>query len=158
MVPGKPSDPVQYIDVRDVAEWIIRLAENKTSGTFNAVGPAKAQGIGDFVKESSTAFEAESDFVFLDDYDFLKNQQWIYILPWLILTDEYAASPRIKNPKAIAAALTYRALKNTSADILKWWNPEAETEESRQQFLDSPQNAMNREAELLEAWKVQSEA
>mgnify|MGYP001799803543 CR=1 FL=1 len=82
----------------------------------------------------------------------------IYIIPWIIPTDEYAASARIKNAKAIAAGLTYRALKNTSADILKWWNSEAVTEERRQQFLDSPQNAMNREAELLEAWKVQSEA
>ena len=40
MVPGKSQDPVQYIDGRDVASFMIRLIENRTAGIFNAVGPA----------------------------------------------------------------------------------------------------------------------
>ncbi|MCB0634471.1 MAG: NAD-dependent epimerase/dehydratase family protein, partial [Lewinella sp.] len=36
MVPGKPDDPVQYADVRDVAEFMIRLIEEKKAGTYNA--------------------------------------------------------------------------------------------------------------------------
>jgi 2'-hydroxyisoflavone reductase len=39
LVPGTPSDPVQYVDVRDLGEWIIRLIESKTMGVFNAIGP-----------------------------------------------------------------------------------------------------------------------
>ena len=34
MVPGKADDPVQYIDVRDVANWMIRLVENKKAGIY----------------------------------------------------------------------------------------------------------------------------
>ena len=49
MVPGKAQDPVQYIDVRDVAGWMIRLLENRTTGTFNAVGPASATGMHAFI-------------------------------------------------------------------------------------------------------------
>src|SRR4030095_13431491 len=40
VVPGKPTDPIQIIDVRDLAEWIVRLIETGTMGTFNATGPA----------------------------------------------------------------------------------------------------------------------
>src|SRR5690606_15300196 len=39
LVPGDGNDPVQVIDGRDLAEWMIRLAESGAVGTFNAVGP-----------------------------------------------------------------------------------------------------------------------
>ena len=158
MVPGKEDDPVQYIDVRDVAEFVIRLAENKTPGTYNAVGPFDAQGMHDFIKMASKAFPSEKEFIYIDDYDFLKEQNLLFIIPWIIPTDEYAASARVKNGRAIGAGLGFRDLKTTMVDVLEWWNSEAVTEERRQKFLDSPQNAMNREAELLEAWKTHSEA
>src|SRR5471032_3104745 len=40
LAPGTGSDPVQFIDARDLAEWTIRLAEQRTTGVFNASGPA----------------------------------------------------------------------------------------------------------------------
>src|SRR5437588_5902223 len=46
LAPGKPSDPVQFIDARDLAEWTIRMAENRETGIYNATGPAKPLGIG----------------------------------------------------------------------------------------------------------------
>src|SRR4051812_22786882 len=39
LAPGSPQDPVQIIDTRDLAEWTIRVAEQKASGVFNATGP-----------------------------------------------------------------------------------------------------------------------
>src|ERR1700682_815915 len=46
LAPGDPNDPVQFIDARDLAEWTIRMVENREIGTFNATGPGKALGIG----------------------------------------------------------------------------------------------------------------
>jgi len=46
LAPGKPNDPVQFIDARDLAEWTIRMAENSETGIYNATGPAKPFGIG----------------------------------------------------------------------------------------------------------------
>ena len=40
VAPGTHGDPVQFIDVRDLSEWVIRLGEESTFGVFNAVGPA----------------------------------------------------------------------------------------------------------------------
>src|SRR4029079_18120836 len=40
LAPGDGADPVQFIDARDLAEWTIRMCESRTTGTFNATGPA----------------------------------------------------------------------------------------------------------------------
>src|SRR5947199_5320261 len=46
LAPGTPSDPVQFVDARDLAEWTIRMAENRETGTYNATGPAQPLGVG----------------------------------------------------------------------------------------------------------------
>jgi hypothetical protein len=40
LAPGDGSDPVQFVDARDLAEATIRKVESRTLGTFNAMGPA----------------------------------------------------------------------------------------------------------------------
>src|SRR5437016_9160077 len=45
LAPGSPDDPVQFIDACDLAEWTIRMAENREPGAYNATGPAKPFGI-----------------------------------------------------------------------------------------------------------------
>ncbi|MBS0332757.1 MAG: NAD-dependent epimerase/dehydratase family protein, partial [Proteobacteria bacterium] len=49
LAPGDGADPVQFIDARDLAEWIVRLCESRTAGTFNATGPAKQMLMRDFL-------------------------------------------------------------------------------------------------------------
>ena len=39
LAPAPPADSVQLIDVRDLAQWILRMAEQKATGTYNANGP-----------------------------------------------------------------------------------------------------------------------
>ncbi len=41
LAPGTGNDIVQFIDSRDLAEWTIRMAENKETGIYNATGPEK---------------------------------------------------------------------------------------------------------------------
>src|SRR5262249_30740375 len=42
LAPGDGGDPVQIIDARDLAEWTIRVTEQRALGVFNATGPAHA--------------------------------------------------------------------------------------------------------------------
>ena len=106
MVPGKTDDPVQYIDVRDVAEWMIRLAEQRITGSFNAVGPQSATTMMEFVEEAGTAFDVERELVQIDDYDFLIEQGMPYLVPWIMPTDNNYGSSRASNAKALANGLT----------------------------------------------------
>ena len=39
LAPGAPTDPVQFVDVRDLAAWIVDAAERRLTGTFTGVGP-----------------------------------------------------------------------------------------------------------------------
>lgn len=156
MIPGKKEDPVQYIDVRDVAEWFIRLAEEKVSGTFNAVGPHSAQTMQEFVHQAKESFEAESTFVNIDDYDFLKVNKVPYIVPWIMPVGNNYGSARIANAKAIENGLTFRSLDNSIKDIFQWWNSDAVSDEKRNNYEADPESILNREKEILQKWKAKS--
>jgi hypothetical protein len=42
LAPGDPSDPIQYIDVRDMADFYVHLVEQRTRGVFNLEAPGRA--------------------------------------------------------------------------------------------------------------------
>ncbi len=156
-VPGKADDPVQYVDVRDIADWCIRLAENKTAGTFNAAGPENAQGVLEFAQKGTEAFDVTSNIVLVEDYDFLQEQRVSFIIPWIMPKDDYYASARVQNSKAIGAGLTFRELKTTIKDTYDWWNSEAVDPERKSKYEQNTRTVLAREAEILEAWKVTRE-
>ncbi|MCA6075090.1 NAD-dependent epimerase/dehydratase family protein [Fulvivirga sedimenti] len=153
LVPGMPEDPVQYADVRDVAEWMIRLIEEKNTGTFNAAGPASPQGIQDFVQKAAGVFDAESTFVNISDYDFLKANRVTDIVPWIIPIGNNYGSARINNAKGMTNGLTFRKLQDTVADTYEWWYSDALTDEDRIKFEQDPDSVLAREKDLLERWK-----
>ncbi len=154
LVPGKAEDPVQYIDVRDVAEWTIRLIEGKKVGTYNAVGPAAAQNMYDFIAEAKTAFDVESTLVKIDDYDFLKKNEVYYIVPWIMPEGNNIGSALVSNAKAKANGLTFRDLKRTMKDTYDWWYSDALTDERRAKFEKKEGSILMKEKEILDAWKV----
>lgn len=153
MVPGKPTDPVQYADVRDVAEFMIRLIEGNKVGTYNAVGPQKAQTMPAFVKEASTAFSAESNLIQIDDYGFLKEQHVTNVVPWIMPVGNNSGSALINNEKSIQAGLTFRPLPKTVKDTYDWWYSDALSDEKRNTFEQNTETVYKREASILEAWK-----
>ncbi|MEQ6123948.1 NAD-dependent epimerase/dehydratase family protein [Pseudotenacibaculum sp. MALMAid0570] len=153
LVPGRKEDPVQYIDVRDVAEWCIRLAENKAAGTYAAVGPAQKETIQDFAKKAQKTFDIQNELVFVDDYKFLEENGVYYIVPW-ILEDEYGyGSARIDNTKAKENGLTFRNLNTSIKETHDWWYSDALTQELRDKFEKNSRGVYAREQELLKKWK-----
>ncbi|MEL7120733.1 MAG: NAD-dependent epimerase/dehydratase family protein [Bacteroidota bacterium] len=154
LVPGKKEDMVQYIDVRDVAEWMIRLIEDKKVGTYNAVGPKEEQNMYSFVEEAQKAFQVESSFVKIDDYDFLKEKEIHYIVPWIMPTDKNKGSAKINNDKAIANGLSFTPLKKSVTDTYNWWMSDAVSQEQRDKVELNPKSVLVRERSILEEWKV----
>jgi 2'-hydroxyisoflavone reductase len=152
MVPG-PNDPVQYIDVRDVAEWMIRLAEEKKAGTFNAVGPARAQTMIEFVKEAKKAFQIESKLLPIDDYKFLKENGVSYLIPWIKPEGDNYGTARINNKKGKKAGLSYRDIKASMTDMHQWWYSDALTDERRDKFEQKPNSVLLNESMIIESWK-----
>lgn len=153
MVPG-PNDPVQYIDVRDVAEWMIRLAEEKRVGTFNAVGPEKEQTMMEFVEEASASFKVESSLTVIDDEKFLKENGLPYLIPWIMPEGNNYGSSRASNKKAKKAGLTFRELKVSIKDTYDWWYSDALTDERRNKFEQKPDSVLLNEKAILKKWKT----
>ncbi len=154
-VPGMEDDPVQYIDARDLAEFMITLIENRTAGTFNVAGPASPMGMHDFVRGVHDTIQSDVTWVEATDYDFLVEHNVRFIIPWIIPIDDYVGSARINIDPAKAAGLTFRPLAVTVDDTLEWWHSDAVTDERRATAFNNPRGLNpDREAEVIAAWKA----
>src|SRR3954471_3537858 len=78
LAPGNTSDPVQFIDARDLAEWTIRMVEKGATGIYNATGPDKALGMGAMLDGIKGALKSEAKFTWADA-EFLEAQK---VAPW----------------------------------------------------------------------------
>ena len=81
IVPGGANDPVQYIDVRDIASWMIRLIENNDTGIYNGVGPASHMTLPAFVHGAHAAFGTAVNYIHIDDENFLEENQLTFVAP-----------------------------------------------------------------------------
>lgn len=153
-VPGKGHDPVQFIDVRDLTEWMIRLVECGTSGTFNVVAPASRLGMHAFVHGAHAAFSSAVNWVHVPDYDFLKEQGVEAVVPWIMPVDNNYGSARANNSFSIENGLTFRPLAQSTIDILSWWYSDAVSPQRRKSLETGEQSLMAREAEIISAWRA----
>ena len=154
IVAGKKDDPVQFIDVRDVAEWMIRLVENNISGTFNAVGPQSEMSITTFASKANAAFGSKANLIAIDDYTFLEKNRLMYSLPWILASKKYYGISRVSNAHSIKNGLTYRLLATTVKDTHDWWYSDA-VDEKRRTFFEADLNELhNRQEEILQKWKT----
>ena len=152
MVPGRKTDLVQQIDVRDLTEWMIHLLENGTHGTFNATGPAGPTTLEEFVYGVRATSAAEVSWTWIEDYEFLKEHEVVYAIPWIMADGANLGSQRIDCSRARAAGLTFRPIATTAMDTLEWYHSDAVTDEMR---ADPPMTiSPEKEREVLEAWRA----
>ncbi len=155
LAPGDPSDPVQIIDARDLAEWTIRMAERGTTGVFNAVGPANRLTVGGMlngIKDALDAKTAKFTWVpakFLEAHDV---SPWSDMPVWVPPSGENAGMGSISNRLAVAQGLTFRPLAQTAHDTLAWFKAQPP---ARQEKLKAGLTK-EREIEVLAAWHKQA--
>jgi nucleoside-diphosphate-sugar epimerase len=148
LAPGTPADPVQFIDARDLAEWTIRMAEDRETGIYNATGPAQPLGIGEMLGEIKAALNSDATFTWLPA-DFLKEQKveaWSDMPVWA--GDELGLA-RTKINRALAQGLTFRPLGKTARNTLAWFKSQPPDRQSKLRAGVTP----GREAEVLAAWR-----
>jgi len=148
LAPDTPTDPVQFIDARDLAEWTIRMVENRETGTYNATGPAKPLAIGEMLDQIKGAFNSDATFTWVTA-DFLEKQKveaWSDMPVW---TGEESGMARTNITRALAKGLTFRPLAETARDTLAWFKSQPQDRQSKLRAGLTPE----REAEVLAAWK-----
>lgn len=127
LAPGRKNDPVQFIDVRDLVQFMVASLEAERSGIYNVAGPATPLTMSGFLAQAAQALNSSSEFVWVEDYDLLEANEVFGAVPWVMLRGNDYGHMSNSNAKALAAGLTMRPLAQTVRDTLAWWDtvPEA---------------------------------
>ena len=139
---------MQFIDVRDLAEFMVHLLENDQSGVYNVVGPQATMTMLEFLEQARAALGSNATFTWVDDYDFLAKHHIEEAIPWAMLKGNDDGMMSIGHVRAEAAGLKYRPLAATVRDTLDWWKTVPDARRKAPKFTISPEQ----EAQVLAAW------
>lgn len=124
LAPEKPEVPVQVIDVRDLAEFTVKLIEDNASGIYNATGPDYELTFGEMLETCKQVSGSGANFKWAS-VEFLnqhKVEAWSDMPVWVPDNEENAGFSRVDVSKAINAGLKFRPLAETVRDTLAWAN------------------------------------
>jgi nucleoside-diphosphate-sugar epimerase len=122
LAPDMPGTPIQVIDVRDLSEFILKLAEEEASRVFNATGPDYKLTLGELLATSRQVSKSDANFRWAS-VEFLNQNNvapWSDLPVWLPDSGESAGFAQVNVSKAIQAGLTFRPLEETVRDTLAW--------------------------------------
>ena len=150
LCPGNGSDLVQYIDVRDLAEFIVHCLEQKTTGIFNTISDSKTETVKDMVDTCIEVSGADTNAVWADT-DFLTEQgvrPWADMPVWVPNAGEMAGLSQIDVSRAFAAGMKIRNRNETALDTLNWFKTLSEERQETLRAGIKPE----REQEVLAEW------
>lgn len=152
LVPGDFTDPIQYIDVRDLAEFMIHMLEKSIGGTFNISGPASDLSMAEFVHGCRAITNSKVRFTwipagFLNERDVRGRRELPVWFPPRIPGETRGP---VNHDKAVAQGLRFRPLSLTARDTLDWHLSRPKDQQTLPTRL-SPE----RERDILAAWHAQ---
>jgi 2'-hydroxyisoflavone reductase len=153
-VPGKRDNPVEYIDVRDLASFVEHSLSGNVTGIYNAVSKPSAANFGKLMDLSLQLSKPEVELVWIDG-EFLAQQKekmgddFASFPMWHNMDDpESAGIGTVSQARAVEAGLTNRAFEETVKDTYQWWIDQPEERRANRRVLISPEF----ESALLAAW------
>lgn len=146
--PGNPDAPVQFIDAKDLAEWIVHLIETGETGIYNAVNKPFEITFGKLLEEIKNVSGSDAEFTWVSE-EFMDENN---VAPWsdmpLHLPESLEFMRTANVDKAFSKGLQIRPLHKTVREILDW-----------RKTVDEPIKAgisVEREKELLRKWHEQN--
>jgi nucleoside-diphosphate-sugar epimerase len=149
--PGVPERPVQLVDARDLAAWMLDLGAGGVAGAFNGTAPPLTQTMGEVLDVAVAATGADAELVWVPDERLVAAgvEPWTELPLWLP-DAEFPGTWQVGTERAQAAGLRCRPIAETVADVAAWLRAggEAELDEWRAE-LRPPIMSAEREAQLL---------
>lgn len=120
LAPGDPGAPVQFIDARDLAAWMLLQAERGTTGIYNLAGPAQRLSMGDLLATARDVLAPQARLTWVDAEFLLAAgvAPWSDLPLWLPPADD--ALHEVGIARALATGLRCRPLRETIADTAAW--------------------------------------
>jgi len=146
LVPDRADDLVQFIDVRDLAEFTVRMVEERRAGIYNATGPDTLLTAGEVWDSCRANCGGKAREVVVSD-DFVQANELHEWSDLPLLLPAGAGVMDVDCSKAIKHGLTYRPLDNTVRDTLEW-------HKSRGVAKLRAGLARDREADLIAKWRA----
>ena len=122
LVPVSPNEPLQYIDVRDLAAFAVHAIQGGVGGTYNCVTPRGVLHFGDLVESCEAVAHAGARPVWADAR-FLSAHEvspWSDLPGWIPDGDSHRAVTNADSSRALVQGLRTRALTETVRDTLAW--------------------------------------
>jgi 2'-hydroxyisoflavone reductase len=150
LAPGNPDDPVQFIDVRDLAAFMLVCVEKQLTEVYSAVGPSERLSVKGMLEGCIAALGSNATLTWADA-EFLASHQvepWSQLTVWVPPDSDFGGLGAVNGSAAWAAGLTTRPIGEIAKDTLAWWNalPEERRKEPRAGL------PAEREVEVLAAW------
>ena len=119
LAPGDGSDPVQYIDARDLADFVVHLLEQDTGGTFHTAVPPMSWHA--FLNDMADGLRSQAELVWTPASELkTRGLGWNELPLFVARAEDDAAQMRLDNSRAVAAGLRCRPLVETARDTLEW--------------------------------------
>ena len=152
LAPGSALDPVQFIDARDMAEFMRKCVEQNISGRYNLCNPPGAVTMGDLLETSKRVSKSNATFAwasqpFLEQNKTLESGE---IPIWAPTTGKEAGAALVSSARAVAKGLRFRELDLTIKDTLAWHEQRPAEQKAKLRAGLTPE----REAELLKKLKA----
>jgi 2'-hydroxyisoflavone reductase len=121
LAPGNPDAPTQFVDARDLAAFLVRLALQGPGGVFNATGPLEPLTMRALFEQLRDGLGSAATFTWVDDETLLaaEVEPWTGLPLWLP-GDDYAGMARADISRSVDAGLTFRPLTETARDTYYW--------------------------------------
>lgn len=152
LAPGDGSDRVQIIDARDLSEWVVRLVEQKTFGTFMGVGPRNGRSMAELLYGIAAVTTSDVEWTWVPR-EFLAQhrvREYAEMPVWRASVGQFAGFARFDLTREIAAGLTFRSLADTTQATLAFHHARSG---DRKATLRAGLSA-DREREVLAAWRI----
>jgi 2'-hydroxyisoflavone reductase len=150
LAPGTPQRFVQFVDVRDLSEWIIKMVEDRENGSYNVTGKPFELTMEKMLEEIKKVSGSDAAFTWVDE-DFLKRENvedWGEMPLYMAESIKEAQGFLSANiDKALEKGLSFRAFSDTIRDTLDWRKTKSDQMKAG--------ITLEREKELLRKWHEQ---
>ncbi|HOX25848.1 MAG TPA: SDR family oxidoreductase [Candidatus Krumholzibacteria bacterium] len=151
LAPGTPADPIQFIDVRDLAEFVVHALERRLAGAYNCDSPAGLYTMGTLLGACREVTGSDAVFTWCDARFLAEHRvaPWTDLPCWVPAEGADRGFGQVSTERARAAGLGRRPLATTARDTLAWWKQQPA--DRREHLLAglSPE----REVAVLRAWR-----